>query len=120
VSISLEHNHSLKMMMSIDKVVKWRDVEALLLEHYETVTSKEGANACPALMLGIMLKDTRGAKITQVEIKRNRKIPKKRYIVERYFGLSHLHHGFQLAESVPCEVHGDDEHPGRNVQTDGV
>jgi len=29
VSKSLEHNRSLKMM-SIDKVVKWRDVEALL------------------------------------------------------------------------------------------
>jgi IS5 family transposase len=51
VSKSLEHNRSLKMMMSIDKVVKWRDVEALLLEHYETGTSKEGADAYPALML---------------------------------------------------------------------
>jgi hypothetical protein len=30
------------MMMRIDRVVKWRDVEALLLEHYETGTSKEG------------------------------------------------------------------------------
>ena len=27
VSKSLEHNRSLKMMMSIEKVVKWRDVE---------------------------------------------------------------------------------------------
>ena len=45
MSKSLEHNRSLKMMMSIDKVVKWRDVEALLLEHYETGTSKEGADA---------------------------------------------------------------------------
>jgi IS5 family transposase len=51
VSKSLEHNRSLKMMMSIDKVVKWRDVEALLLEHYETGTSNEGADAYPALML---------------------------------------------------------------------
>jgi len=31
--------------------VKWRDVEALLMEHYETGTSKEGADAYPALML---------------------------------------------------------------------
>jgi hypothetical protein len=31
--------------------VKWRDVEALLLEHYETGMSKEGADAYPALML---------------------------------------------------------------------
>ena len=36
VSKSLEHNRSLQMMMRIDKVVKWRDVELLLLEHYET------------------------------------------------------------------------------------
>jgi len=51
VSKSLEHNRSLKMMMSIENVVRWRDVEALLLEHYETGTSKEGADAYPALML---------------------------------------------------------------------
>jgi len=51
VSKSLEHNRSLKMMKSIDKVVKWKDVEALLMEHYETGTSKEGADAYPALML---------------------------------------------------------------------
>jgi len=51
VSKSLEHNRSLQMMMSIEKVVKWRDVEALLLEHYETGTSNEGADAYPALML---------------------------------------------------------------------
>lgn len=51
VSKSLEHNRSLQMMMRIEKVVKWRDVEALLLEHYETGTSKEGADAYPALML---------------------------------------------------------------------
>ena len=40
-----------------------------------------------------MRKDTRGAKITKIEIERNRKISKKRYIVEQYFGLSHLHTG---------------------------
>ena len=40
-----------------------------------------------------MRKDTRGAKIKKVEIKRNNKISKKRYIVEQYFGLSHQHHG---------------------------
>ena len=57
VSKSLEHNRSLQMMMSIEKVVKWRDVEALLMEHYETGTSKEGADAYPALMLlkGLLL-----------------------------------------------------------------
>jgi IS5 family transposase len=41
----------------------------------------------------IMRKDTRAAKITKVEIERNKRISKKRYIVEQYFGLSHLHGG---------------------------
>jgi transposase len=51
VSKSFEHNRSLQMMMRIDKVVKWRDVEALLMEHYEIGTSKEGGDAYPPLML---------------------------------------------------------------------
>ena len=42
---------------------------------------------------GIMLKDTTTAKITEIEIERNREISEKRYIVEQYFGLSHLHNG---------------------------
>ena len=63
-----------------------------------------------------MRKDTRGAKITKAEIKRNNKISKKRYIVEQYFGLSHLYHGFRLVERVPGEVHGnDEEHLGCDV-----
>jgi len=40
---------------------------------------------------GIMRKDTQTAKLTEYEIDRNKKISKKRYIVEQYFGLSHLH-----------------------------
>jgi hypothetical protein len=40
-----------------------------------------------------MRKDTTTAKITEMEIERNREIAKKRYIVEQYFGLSHLHYG---------------------------
>jgi len=40
-----------------------------------------------------MRKDTTTAKITRREIERNRKISKKRYIVEHYFGLSPLYHG---------------------------
>jgi hypothetical protein len=54
-----------------------------------------------------MRKDTTRAKITKIEIKRNNKISKKRYMrfqpvglpgrrVEQYFGLSHLNHGFRL------------------------
>lgn len=46
---------------------------------------------------GIMRKDTKTAKITEIEIKRNKQISKKRYIVEQYFGLSHLHTGAQRA-----------------------
>ncbi|MFC1533102.1 transposase [Thermodesulfobacteriota bacterium] len=41
----------------------------------------------------IMRKDTRTAKLTKVEKERNKKISKKRYIVEQYFGLSHLQNG---------------------------
>lgn len=39
---------------------------------------------------GIMRKDTKTAKITEVEVARNKRISKKRYIVEQYFGISHL------------------------------
>ena len=40
---------------------------------------------------GIMRKDSKTAKLTKYEINRNKKISKVRYIVEQYFGLSHLH-----------------------------
>lgn len=46
---------------------------------------------------GIMRKDTKTAKLTELEIARNKKISKKRYIVEQYFGLSHLHDGANKA-----------------------
>lgn len=46
---------------------------------------------------GIMRKDEKNAKLTEVEIERNKKISKVRYIVEQYFGLSHLHDDGQLA-----------------------
>jgi len=51
VSKFLKHNRSLKMMEKINKVVKWRNIEALLLEYYEVGTSKEGAGAFPPLLL---------------------------------------------------------------------
>jgi IS5 family transposase len=45
---------------------------------------------------GIMRKDTRSTKLTDYEKERNKGISKKRYIVEQYFGLSHLHsHAFR-------------------------
>jgi len=40
---------------------------------------------------GIMRKDTRSTRLTDYEKERNKRISKKRYIVEQYFGLSHLH-----------------------------
>ena len=63
---------------------------------------------------GIMRKDTNTAKLTEVEIGRNKKISKKRYIrfqpggppgrrVEQYFGLSHLHDGLRLGEASRLE-----------------
>jgi IS5 family transposase len=42
---------------------------------------------------GIMRKDTTTAKLTEIEKERNKQISKKRYIVEQYFGLSHLYDG---------------------------
>jgi len=40
---------------------------------------------------GIMRKDNVNATLTEVEIDRNKAISKYRYIVEQYFGISHLH-----------------------------
>jgi len=40
---------------------------------------------------GIMRKNSTTAKLTKYEKERNKKISKVRYIVEQYFGLSHLH-----------------------------
>ena len=46
---------------------------------------------------GIMRKNSTTAKLTEYEIERNRKLSKVRYIVEQYFGLSHLHDGANRA-----------------------
>jgi len=51
VAKSLKHNRSVKMMERINKVVKWRNIEALLMEYYEVGRSDEGADAYPPLML---------------------------------------------------------------------
>ena len=40
---------------------------------------------------GIMRKDQINAKLTDLEIQRNKTISKFRYIVEQYFGISHMH-----------------------------
>ena len=46
---------------------------------------------------GIMRKNTTTAKLTEFEINRNKTISKSRYIVEQYFGISHLHDGAKRA-----------------------
>lgn len=46
---------------------------------------------------GIMRKATRSSPLTNYEKERNKKISKVRYIVEQYFGLSHLHDGAHRA-----------------------
>ena len=46
---------------------------------------------------GIMRKNEKNAKLTEYEKERNKKISKVRYIVEQYFGLSHLHDNGQKA-----------------------
>jgi IS5 family transposase len=45
----------------------------------------------------IMRKDSKTAKLTELEILRNKAISKFRYIVEQYFGISHLHDNGQRA-----------------------
>ena len=49
---------------------------------------------------GIMRKDTTTAKLSEYEKDRNKKISKKRYIVEQYFGLTDLYHGASRARFV--------------------
>ena len=46
---------------------------------------------------GIMRKSSKTTKLTDYEISRNKTISKVRYIVEQYFGLSHLHDRGQRA-----------------------
>ena len=46
---------------------------------------------------GVMRKDTKSTKLTDYEKDRNKQISKKRYIVEQYFGLSHLYNNASRA-----------------------
>ena len=47
---SMEHNRSVKMMERINRVVSWKNIEALLMEHYKVGTSKEGADEVHAAL----------------------------------------------------------------------
>ncbi len=49
---------------------------------------------------GIMRKNSTTAKLTDYERNRNKSLSKVRYIVEQYFGLSHLHDGAYRARFV--------------------
>jgi len=46
---------------------------------------------------GIMRKDERNAKLTELEITRNKMISKVRYKIEQYFGVTALHQGASRA-----------------------
>ena len=46
---------------------------------------------------GIMRKAVKGAELTEYEKERNKSISKVRYIVEQYFGISHLHNNASQA-----------------------
>jgi len=49
VSRSLENKRSVQMMERINRVVTWKNIEALLVEYYEVGTTKEGADAYGAM-----------------------------------------------------------------------
>ncbi|MFH0811917.1 MAG: transposase [Pseudomonadota bacterium] len=41
---SMKHNRSLKMMEKIDKIIKWPQIETILMKHYTIGTSSEGSD----------------------------------------------------------------------------
>jgi IS5 family transposase len=57
---------------------------------------------------GIMRKATRGAALTEYEKDRNKAISKVRYVVEQYFGISHLHHHAHRARFTKMIINGID------------
>lgn len=42
LSKSMENNRAIKMLERTNKAIKWRNIEALLLEYYDVGKSKEG------------------------------------------------------------------------------
>ncbi len=57
---------------------------------------------------GIMRKDERNAKLTELEISRNKKISKVRYKIEQYFGVTALHQGASKARFTTLAEEGWD------------
>ena len=41
------NNRAIKMLERVNKAIKWRNIEALLLEYYDIGKSKEGADVYP-------------------------------------------------------------------------
>ncbi len=53
---SLAHNPNVKLMERINQVIDWENIEAMLMEYYDTRNTKEEADAClPILLLKCML-----------------------------------------------------------------
>jgi IS5 family transposase len=48
---TLKHNRSVKLMERINAVVRWNDIEALLMEYYQVGKEEEGADAYPPILL---------------------------------------------------------------------
>jgi len=61
------------------------------LKEHASVDTDHGFLSLNHIHDGIMRKDNINAKLTETEIARNKAISKFRYIVEQYFGISHLH-----------------------------
>jgi len=57
---------------------------------------------------GIMRKDERNAKLTELEITRNKMISKVRYKIEQYFGVTALHQGASRARFTTLAKEGWD------------
>lgn len=70
---------------------------------------------------GIMCKDERNAKLTELEIERNKKISKVRYKIEQYFGVTALHQG-ALKSPVyhACEGEMRPDLPGDGLQYEAL
>lgn len=48
---TLEKTRSVQMMKRINRIINWKNIEALLIEHYKPGKSKAGADAYSPLLL---------------------------------------------------------------------
>ena len=70
---------------------------------------------------GIMRKDERNAKLTELEITRNKKISKVRYKIEQYFGVTALHQGALISPVYhACQGGMGPDLPGDGLQYEAV